>query len=667
MGTVSSAGRAHRRFSAGVGLVLAGGWTAALAFYASLLPWKFGVWPHTEPMVIALHAGAALCGLGLWVCARARTRLVAGIVGHPAILAALFVAVWTVLAAPFVRYPMLSLLGSPQLGEGALYYAEIAIFLAAGILLRRLPTPRRLFVWSGAVVCAVTPLIVWTAGVFEWGAAGRLFTFDDYLAWYAIAGAALVLGLADLRLSRRVAAAALVAVPGLLVSNNLTAFAVTLVVALPVAIAVHIHLVRAEPARLPVRALLAFAVPALAGAGALAVWIVGEAGAVASLTSRLFMYRALLPEVSENPAVLAVGEGWGQINTVVLAHLAQTGATIWDGSWDLSTRDIPHSHNFAIEALSGAGLPAMLGVLALLAAIVATARRRDLPAAAFAIIAMAGLGAMWFQLAATAGLVALALGGLAGPHHAWPRHVRVPPGVAIAVLPVVIALQIAALAWLLAYGVAAQRAVSTGYRAPGNSACGAFPVDTMRGSAGLTQQFGEEFLRFLETSVDDPARPSERRERLVCLYCAVSEVAADGGSLRLLLADQIFRAQLSADPGLQAGTHRFGAALSGWEAALKRFLALAPGRTDVAAPYLAWRLAQGEPQKTVVFARFLLSVNADDPVGHWFLGAGLAAADGAGVASTRDETVRHMRRALDLGVTRYIKVDPAVVRLLETQ
>jgi hypothetical protein len=412
------------------------------------------------------------------------------------------------------------------------------------------------------------------------------------------------------------------------------------------------------------------AVPSLAGAGVLAVWYVGEAGWVASLTSRLFAFRALLQALADAPAVIAVGQGWGQINNAVLLHLAGSGAVIWDGSWDLSARDIPHSHNFAIEAFAGAGLPALVGVVAMLAAIPAVAGRRALPAAAFATLAFSGLAALWFQLPATSGLMMLALGAASGLVHRRFFRLRLSRAAVVATCGAVAATQATALVWLVDYGVTAQRAIAAGYRSPEVDRCGTFPDDSGRGSIGLTQQFGATFDKLFTDLASGQAaaigNTAERWDRVMRLYCVVTERAASSNSPRLMLADQLFRSQIALTPYLQDEAYRFADALESWQPSLERFVAVAPDRTDVAAPYLAWRLVRGEPSSVIEFSEWLLKRNADDPIGHWFLGAGIAASGKTASDGDTQRILSHMRRALALGLGRRIKVDPALSRFLET-
>jgi hypothetical protein len=663
MAVMLSSSNRSKLFAAGVALLIGGGWLAALSFYASLLPWKFGVWEGDEPMVVALHGAAMLCAAGLAVCMATRPLLASRALTHPAVLAAGFVALWGAVASLFVPQPFLSLLGSPQLGEGVLYFADCAVFIAAGLLIRVLPGMLRVFAWPCIAVCVVTPLIVVTSEHLDTTQSWWLFVFDDYLAWYAIAGAVLVLADPAVSFYRRLVVAVLVAAPGLAASGNLSAIAVLAGIAFPLVLLLHV--LNRTRWQHGIRIACTASIPLLVGASLLAVWLIGEAGWVQSVTARLLLYRALLPVVAENSGILVVGQGWGQINNAVLLHLLESGATIWDGSWDLSSRDIPHSHNFAVEAFAGGGIPALLGALAIFALVPMVAGRKALPPAAFASVAMAGLGAVWFQLSATSGLSMIALGIAAGPWYGRLRLIRLPRAISTGVLCAMAILQFAAIVWLFDYGIAAQRAVANGYRGVDQTSCGSFPNDSMRGSVGLTQQFDTEFRAIVDDRAAGRVVSPERWEALVRLRCVVVTRIADDESPRLMLADLLFRGQIALDPALQRDAYRFAGVFEDWESELKRFLAVVPGRTDIAVSYLAWRLSRNEPDRVVAFAKILVALQPDDPVGHWFLGAGLAASGEAVVSVESARILWHLRRALELGLVKRTRVEPELIRFIE--
>ncbi len=97
---------------------------AVLSPFAAYLPWPLGVWPKVEPTIILLHAGALICAAGLGAAclgiaclggARSAGRRDAmTALMHPLVLICLAIAAWSIAVAPFSRFPILSIVGSPQ-------------------------------------------------------------------------------------------------------------------------------------------------------------------------------------------------------------------------------------------------------------------------------------------------------------------------------------------------------------------------------------------------------------------------------------------------------------------------------------------------------------------------------------------------------------------------
>ena len=89
--------------------------------FAAHSVFSFGVWRKAEPVVVAFHGTSALCALALllvWWRSRATFQ---DSVMHPVVLLPFALALWSTLAAPISDFPLLSLMGSPQIGEGALW------------------------------------------------------------------------------------------------------------------------------------------------------------------------------------------------------------------------------------------------------------------------------------------------------------------------------------------------------------------------------------------------------------------------------------------------------------------------------------------------------------------------------------------------------------------
>ena len=96
--------------------------------------------------------------------------------------------------------------------------------------------------------------------------------------------------------------------------------------------------------------------------------------------------------------------------------------------------------------------------------------------------------------------------------------------------------------------------------------------------------------------------------------------------------------------------------LADWELRLEAFLQDAPTRTDLAAPYLMWRLSNQENDIAFAFAKKLYIRNMNDPVALWFLG----------LNELQDETkaqlgIAKMRSALNYGIQNIIPIEQALI------
>ncbi|CAN0596607.1 unnamed protein product, partial [Laminaria digitata] len=91
--------------------------------------------------------------------------------------------------------------------------------------------------------------------------------------------------------------------------------------------------------------------------GLLLKWLLPEILDVGSVLSRHLLDRVLFAALMDNPLILAIGQGWGAINLTMDNFAPHSGAVMWDKSWDLSDRNVFHSHSTFLEALFGAGLP----------------------------------------------------------------------------------------------------------------------------------------------------------------------------------------------------------------------------------------------------------------------------------------------------------------------
>ncbi len=643
-------GAASRAARTGHALAAGGLAGAILSVVALALPVRIGIWSDVEPVIVALHAAATIAAAGLALMIAAGCGRALGAVRHPYVLVLGAAAAFAVVTAPFARYPLASLIGEPETAEGALLYAEMAVFVAAGLALRAHRPTMRALVWGIAALSWAT------AAVAAWPGAGGLI-FADWLAFYAIGVAVAVAAQGGtLRLGRlRLGGAPLglaAALPALIVSQNLSAILLFLPGGLLWEAARWALARRAiKPGTVRrVGAVFAVLMPAAVIA---AIAIVGPTGLVESIRSRARVDRVVLAQFVDTPQALAHGLGWGQAGETFVRHLNAAGATTYDRSWDLVFRDYLHTHDYALEALLSGGVGAL--ALALLAVAMAPlwCRRRDVPlAVAFAVV-LSGVAAFWFQLPMTVVAIALALAAIGRPVPAAPApRART---AALVALPVVAACSCAAAAFLLVFAVQVRTALDGPFpaRPTPAGACLGFPAEGWRGDIGLRYAM----VRSYEALVRPGAAPDPTEiARAVALACEVDRRSARSHSALLASAGLLLRADVAFDARFRARDPAFARLLDDWAPRLRRFLAIAPDRSDLAIPYLGWRLTTGESQAVAAMAATLLARRPSDPVGLWF--SGLVMIDSPDPARKRAALAR-LRAALDGGVERFLPIEPA--------
>ena len=92
-----------------------------------------------------------------------------------------------------------------------------------------------------------------------------------------------------------------------------------------------------------------------------------------------------------------------------------------------------------------------------------------------------------------------------------------------------------------------------------------------------------------------------------------------------------------------------------WEADLARLWTVAPGRTELAIPYVSWLIAQRDPKMPEIAARLAASMRDGDPVKAWVLSR---KAEAEGDAATQQ---KHLREALVQGIANIVPISRASV------
>lgn len=637
----------------GAWLLLLGAILGTLTVFSALVPWEIGVWPRFEAGGMALYFAAGICGSALTVLWFQDRPNVEAALGHPLVLSALFVTVLSAFFAFFVEYPWLSVFGYPLIGEGALRYAAIAVLFAAANVLRRDVVLFRIF-----LVFLVFGSLGGTVALY-FGVRGTFVSLDmtGILVVPAWLGAWFLMppkwGI------WRFSVCGLVVTPILFASTNDAAILAALAIGLPASILIYLNVRRQVFAERTARIFAGCAVAAIPFAALLAVWWTPVlTDALPSITSRKYMYQVLFAALHADPLILLAGQGWGEIVLTMDRFRTFSDAVMWDGSWDGATRDLPHAHSLVLEAAFGAGILAVLGVIALLVVPVFTCSQRDLPVAVFVVSVVASIAAIWPQPALTVAPVALALGLVCASRDS-PQPLPVAGRMLGWALPVLAACLLGSSLWLALEGVGYQRALAD-IREKGRAsvyACNLHPNSAMYGDLDLVQGLIKVYRPAFRRAKDG-APVSETDHRLIPAYlCSAEARVAKSASPSLHLGLESFRGQVSSDGGRTPDILRYRDSLAGWPDKLVGLLNVAPNRTDMTIGFFTTRVQAGAWGSVGSLARALLSLDPQDPVANWYLGQYLLS---KGDSVSRDAGRKALQEALTYGIKRHLPISPDV-------
>ena len=616
----------------------------ALVLPLASLPWfSFGYWDKAEPMVAGFHAGAALAWVAVALAGRARSPAV----WHPFVLLPALLGLWSLAAAPFTDLPWLSVFGAPQSGFGALWFFDFAGYCACALLAIRQPDAWLWLVrWAAVVTLAVAGLKArdWFS-LRQQGDTLLLFV-PSYYGWLGLALAPLAA-----TLTRRADRIVLVAVAALvaLASTSLTAVALLFFGLVYTGIA-HwggtigwvARVLASRPATAAWVALAAF-LP----------WVLLQTvpwlRLKESLRDRWLVWRMVESALFADPR-LVFGHGWGRTQDAFHTWLNATGERLWNSDWIFLSSDYFHSHNWALESLYAAGAPGFLLTLAGFVALpwwAAPGRRAIAAALAVAIALFHGV---WFQLCLSLPLMAMAYAGVAG-EVAWNARSWLVRFAA----PVAATASAAASAALICFGLRIA-ATDAGWSSVPPS-IGGPPGDFRQSDLAAAELIRDTLVKFADRARAEPVE--HLSAALDPMLDFIDQRAERTTSILLLTTGLTAMAQIhvSGDLAFAAQPRQ----ILMWRRWLTRLLVLAPGRTDLAIPYLTLAISAGRWDEVSGFSSRVLQHNQDDPVGLHYGGLALLAQGGE---AGRAAGLAMVRRGIENGVERFIPLDPALKRAL---
>lgn len=615
---------------------------------ASLPPFRLGYWDSAEPLVIGFHACAGLAALGLALTSLHAGNHVVAALRNPVAALPLALGAFSLLVAPLTQAPLLSALGAPQSGQGALWYLEFGTLIAAARVLRANGHWMALQRMAIVVVLAVAAikgfdwwwerqggnhLLIWVAAYYAWlGLALPAFTDDAGPFWRKLGWVAAI---AILLAGRSIAAAAGAALAVALIATP--ALAGGRLWPRKAAMAIPLTALAAAP-------LLLLSVPAL-----------GTITSLADRHSLLMMVEAALR--SWQMGTWLTGIGWGHTQDTFHANLASSGQVLWDNSWIFMSSDYFHSHTALAEALLATGLPGLLLAAAWFPAIVAGAEPGKRNQATALATALAVLSSLWFQLALSLPLTALALAALAPPLPAASENrTRLRLDTAL--------LCATALAFLWAglrlYDYARHITAVQADLVAGSPTPRPFPADPRGSDLAAAEMIRDAFWR-METL----ASPAERERALPAARMMVEHLSRRlpaTNTILLPVTALSWQAQVQFIGSLGWLAGQIPEAEAQWGLWLDRTLAMAPARTDLAIPYLTRLAINGKVEELRTRTSSMLAVTPHDPVGLHFQGLLMVQHPNP---ATKQQGLETLRASVAAGIGRFMPLDPRLLPLLQ--
>lgn len=392
---------------------------STMATFAALPYFRFGVWQDAEPTVVAVFS---LGGL-VWLWSGFRLWKDKTVCLPNTIMVAMGLALWSLLVSFAAPYPFLSIVGSPQLAEGAALFFCFSGFMLAAFLSRdnlwgiRMAMLAALLLIVYAVI--VDPLPI--------SSPYKLFFFPDYLGVFAVLVPLIVyLFVKTFNLSSQklmittllaFAGAALVAYLG----DNRGAVMIVFVLGLGgwgVCSLVQRYMKPVYMQRVMVLACLAIVVVPLA-IHALIFWVgadyqaetTGELTLFYSLWSRSLMFDLNLEAMKAGGlGSYLFGNGFGHSVIAIQNFLPFSDQDFVNPTWDTFSRDYVHTHSIPFETfVSGGGLALVLYLGVFILWIIEAAPKYKVMVIAVALSYVA-IVSLWFQFATVVPLIGVLVG-----------------------------------------------------------------------------------------------------------------------------------------------------------------------------------------------------------------------------------------------------------------
>ncbi len=617
----------------------------------SLPPFRFGYWDKAEPMVVWLHLCGGLGSLALAGCAWKHPRLTVPYLTHPYVIAPLAVTLWSVLAAPFAPLSLLSLMGVPQSGLGALWFLDIAVLLACALIVRDCRLAWKLVCWEAAVVTLAVAAIK-LVDHNKYDLANTLLLYvEAYYGWLGVTLPVLVCPWPWARKDWPLVATILVAsLFSVYTSHSLTARALLgggaafVLAARFIPLTQITKLTSSRYATTGLVAVVALIPPVILR---ILDGIVGSD----SLRDRIHLQDMMVAAMTQSPSWV-FGHGWGRVQDAFHANLNVTGESLWQPTWIFLSSDYFSSHNWLLDAAHAIGLPGAILQLAGFVVLPLYASPKARPVATALAMAYALIGAVWFQLSFSLPFFVLGMAVVAQPAG---KGIALPKRLPWLALVLLASIQIGVASVLTDFGLA----IGTVRRenAMGAPTLHPWPTDPRGSDLEATEVLRDAFGDLAKAGRPRPEMVPAARAMFATLAARIPEtgtVQTITTGLGVMSTIHFSRELAWLEPELPGSQDL-------WRSWLDRLLALAPGRTDQAIPYLTYRATLGDLTSVADIVASILRHNPNDPVGLYFRGLVQVLNPDP---STKRLGIASLKASAAAGIERFMPLDPVVRQLI---
>lgn len=637
-----------------------------------------GVWYQSETTITMLHASAFLSLFGVLFSTYKNTYILSRLLAHPLVFLPLMIGIVSLLSLPFQGLPLRHFLGSVRLGEGCVWWFDIAALSMGFLLLLKFPLWRKRIAWMALLSFVITYVLA-----ISYRYTGQIYSpyyFSDFLAFQVIAVIPIILMIFKLNLQNIKHAAFLLFALALIMifTHNKVAiiyilFGYSFFVLLggitkwPQSRRSQISILAVCSLPFLVVILYAVLLSLPFESGFYNIYDSEVTKILRTVISRAYLAQTVLEPLLQDPFTVFTGLGWGSF----VEHITYNLPLEWldltreKKQWDGVFLDHFHSHNMFIEVFYSAGILALVLFLGYIFSVLVVAKKAYKTASYIVVAGIACLISFWFLVPLSVPFIILSFAFMARFPYALFKN-TCPTYVGRFVVLSVLLMQAGAV-FVTFFTSENTFAAPITYQTNTLQALEECPLKYNDFGAGgihlaykvnktarhLILTYEDSFLRNERKKSKAHASVEEGIPELHYLYCQLNQYKKQyKTTIRVDLTQLMTQGEvlLSLSPLLEE--HEKAYYYKNWTKNIKAWLAKYPKRSDIAVPYLLWHLLNGAEAQMVDVANMIYIHDTEDPVGLWFKGIYFT-----GIPDKTQQGLLLMRRALKNDIERFMPVD----------